>query len=648
MPEIHPNDIGLATYDEVGDVAKLRTTAKTIVTAINELYQNGGSSSLGEQLYVDGENNIVIGENNIVYGSNNLVIGSDNIIVGENLNVVADATTKNASPNDEFSYDYFDPYSNTMWYWYWGEGIFEPPFKVGDKIAVNIYLSWCDEEWMDYVSTYSGLQIAEIVEVDEENYCFRIEGLDIDLSPPDDFHVIQEYVYPETLAVLNDEHLMKGSDGCLSFGGTATGTKSLAAGLSMALGSYSISAGAGRSEGSYCAAFGHGYAMKSGAFAGNYGRSYGDDSASFNNGYAYTPNSFAKGYYTRVVGRPLKATNLNTSSRYIVIDSDYSLSGIYEGTVLFLRCFNTSNSILFIEAKVKSVSGNTIYLADDTYLGSSGSYAFQLFPDGLIFVKDTSTSYANASSAGGYYSIASGKYISANGYHTIAAGEGSNIWGRYGTISEPYSLALANGTGHKAHSLAFKVLADGSVHADAEYTSPCADYAEYFEWEDGNPNAEDRTGYFVKLKGEKITKCDEFDKPLGIISAMPAIIGDSGEMHWKGKYITDEFGRIQYQDVIVPAEYDEEMNLIIEEHIERQPIINPNWNSSEEYIPRKDRPEWSPVGVLGKLIVYDDGTLQSGDICRPGPNGIAVKSIENGYNVLKRVSEDKVLIWFKE
>jgi len=52
--------------------------------------------------------------------------------------------------------------------------------------------------------------------------------------------------------------------------------------------------------------------------------------------------------------------------------------------------------------------------------------------------------------------------------------------------------------------------------------------------------------------------------------------------------------------------------------------------------------------VLGKLVVYDDGTLQSGDICRPGPNGIAVKSIENGYPVLKRVSEDKVLVWFKE
>lgn len=62
------------------------------------------------------------------------------------------------------------------------------------------------------------------------------------------------------------------------------------------------------------------------------------------------------------------------------------------------------------------------------------------------------------------------------------------------------SIALANGAAIKTPGLAFKVLSDGSVHADKEYTSPCADYAEYFEWADGNPNNEDRTGYFVKLK----------------------------------------------------------------------------------------------------------------------------------------------------
>ena len=215
------------------------------------------------------------------------------------------------------------------------------------------------------------------------------------------------------------------------------------------------------------------------------------------------------------------------------------------------------------------------------------------------------------------------------------------------TINVSAKLTLANGTAIKTPGLAFKVLSDGSVHADKEYTSPCADYAEYFEWADGNPKNEDRAGYFVKLKDGKIVLCEDFDTPLGIVSATPAIIGDSGEMHWQGKFLTDDFGRIQYHDVTVPAEIDEDGNIVTEEHIETQPILNPDWNPEQEYIPRKDRPEWSAVGVLGKLIVYNDGTLQSGDICRCGANGKAAKSINDGYTVLKRVSDDKVLIWFK-
>ena len=32
------------------------------------------------------------------------------------------------------------------------------------------------------------------------------------------------------------------------------------------------------------------------------------------------------------------------------------------------------------------------------------------------------------------------------------------------------------------------------------YSTPASDYAEMFEWEDGNPENEDRVGYFVTLK----------------------------------------------------------------------------------------------------------------------------------------------------
>ena len=70
MSEIHPNDIGLATFEDVGDVASLRTAAKVVVEAINELLdtkgEGGGSGLNFEQIYVDGENNIILGRNNIV------------------------------------------------------------------------------------------------------------------------------------------------------------------------------------------------------------------------------------------------------------------------------------------------------------------------------------------------------------------------------------------------------------------------------------------------------------------------------------------------------------------------------------------------------------------------------------------------------
>ena len=290
---------------------------------------------------------------------------------------------------------------------------------------------------------------------------------------------------------------------------------------------------------------------------------YGEKTSALNSSYAYAPHSFSAGNYSRVYARALKCTNLNWTNKTLTIDSKYSLIGIKSGDIIIFRCFNSINTIIFSTLTVKSVSGNTIYLTDDASPGGAGQYAHQLFPDGIIFVQSSNSSYATSSAAGGCYGMATGKYSLADGYHVISAADNAVTFGKYGINEDACSIALANGTAIKTPGLAFKVLSDGGVHADKEYTSPCADYAEYFEWADGNPNNEDRAGYFVKLKDGKIVLCEDFDTPLGIISATPAIIGDSG------------------------------------------------------------------------------------DICRCGDGGKAVKSIENGHTVLKRISDDKVLIWFK-
>ena len=140
MGNIHPNDIGLATFKDVGDVAKLRTAAKTVVEAINELFLNGGQVSdiLGEQLYVDGNGNTIIGTGNIIRGDNNLIIGSDNVINGNNLNIIADGATRYEEPDTDFSMDGADVYSNSLYLPYYGIDLGEPPFKVGDKIVLKV------------------------------------------------------------------------------------------------------------------------------------------------------------------------------------------------------------------------------------------------------------------------------------------------------------------------------------------------------------------------------------------------------------------------------------------------------------------------------------------------------------------------------
>ena len=117
MAEIHPNDIGLATFEDVGDVQKLLTVAKNIVAAINELYQNSSDigDALGKQIYVDGENNVIIGQNNIVHGSNNLIVGSNNVVVGDNYSIFTDNYQRFGSPNGGYFYSY-DTENNIAYY----------------------------------------------------------------------------------------------------------------------------------------------------------------------------------------------------------------------------------------------------------------------------------------------------------------------------------------------------------------------------------------------------------------------------------------------------------------------------------------------------------------------------------------------------
>jgi hypothetical protein len=259
------------------------------------------------------------------------------------------------------------------------------------------------------------------------------------------------------------------------------------------------------------------------------------------------------------------------------------------------------------------------------------------------------------SHAEGSFTTASGQYSHSAGYYTQAKYAQTAI-GQFSTISSASDTSyvttaeafmIGNGTSIGARGLAFKVLFNGNTYADAAYTSTGADYAEYFEWCDGNINTEDRVGYFVTLDGDKIRKSTSIDNYiLGIVSATPSVVGDNQDDHWQGKYLTDDWGRVQYHNVIIPDELDNEGNIINPEHIEIHPIYNPDWDGSVEYISREKRKEWSAIGMMGKLFVRDDGTCIVDGYCKSNDNGIATSS-ESGYRVMKRVSENIVQILIK-
>ena len=199
--------------------------------------------------------------------------------------------------------------------------------------------------------------------------------------------------------------------------------------------------------------------------------------------------------------------------------------------------------------------------------------------------------------------------------------------------SENASILFNIGNGHNiedgslTQNSAMQVDFSGNVYAGGAYKTIGADYAEYFEWLDGNTKNQDRIGLFVTLDEDKIKLANKGDYILGVISANPSIVGNSAELDWHDKYKTDVYGRLIY---------DESYN----------PIVSENYNDTLEYVPRGARKEYSKVGLLGQLVVQDDGTCKVNGYCTASVNGVATKS-DSGYRVIKRIDKKHIKIILK-
>jgi hypothetical protein len=146
------------------------------------------------------------------------------------------------------------------------------------------------------------------------------------------------------------------------------------------------------------------------------------------------------------------------------------------------------------------------------------------------------------------------------------------------------------------------------------------DYAEYFEWADGNPNAEDRVGKSVVLDGNKIRLATEQDSAadiVGVVSATAGVALGGGALEWGGKYLRDELGRQITQEVTYVIWNDGEAKKYVQGEIPddvvvpedavvrtyQEQVLNPEFDENAIYQSRDNRPEWSAIGLMGQLRI---------------------------------------------
>ena len=211
-----------------------------------------------------------------------------------------------------------------------------------------------------------------------------------------------------------------------------------------------------------------------------------------------------------------------------------------------------------------AISGMDMGFGNQMFNSKSGTYSAQCIGSTSASVT-TSIIYNSNTSFGGSVSMCDWR----------AAASNSTSW---------YFLRLSSSS---ASDNEFFLAGDGAGYADGNWNSGGADYAEYFEWSDGNASDEDRRGMTVVLDGTKIkiaTSSDSADNIIGVVSGNPAMIADTAYCKWSGKYQRDDYNA-----------YVRDSN--------GARVLNSDYDETKTYLPRKDRKEWDAIGMVGKLRV---------------------------------------------
>jgi hypothetical protein len=135
----------------------------------------------------------------------------------------------------------------------------------------------------------------------------------------------------------------------------------------------------------------------------------------------------------------------------------------------------------------------------------------------------------------------------------------------------------------------FTVKGDGTVTGDQSYSTPGADYAEYFEVAKQYVSSSFPDGMSVSFSGSYIVPAVSSSlEPIGVIRPEDAasVVGGTYEFQWQGKWLKTEYGRH-----------------ILDENNDR--VLNPEWSSSlsASYASRASRQEWQVVSLLGQVPI---------------------------------------------
>lgn len=256
-----------------------------------------------------------------------------------------------------------------------------------------------------------------------------------------------------------------------------------------------------------------------------------------------------------------------------------------------------------LHSRIRFGGEQTIFGGDGTNGGNGTSLAIKATdPTGQIILSGETIIVAEGGNEGGL------NVFSGNSYPNIQLnGDGSQARISFGNMQVIYggaNLDLAADT-------------PGGQFLSNGIALSTGDYGEYFESVDGTSF---EPGTTVVLQNNKIIPAtSNSEDVIGVIRAPgTSTVGNSAWDGWYGQYLTNEWGEIQTETqvrwewfetdgdgITSPKSTDVEANAPNDaKRVEyKSPIMNPDYDPNQEYIPRSQRPEWNIVGLIGQVLI---------------------------------------------